>query len=298
MTRQRGWDIVTGPGITALGIAAARGVESSRPDALIDDPFALAFARAVDSPVPFPLRWPEPGEPVSDRQAQTLHTSRFIGVRSRFYDDVVQDALRAGTRQVVLFAAGLDTRAYRLAWPAEATVYELDQPRVLAFKNEVLHRERARPRCRRVTVGIDLRNDWEAALAAGGFSPDAPTVWVAEGLLGYLSPDAEKKLLERVTACSAPGSRLALDRFGSLAAVTADLERLRARSGLDASSLFNLEPRPHPVQWLRPHGWTVREDDDATVARRYDRDLTDPFTGQDSRPWQDTRFLTAELARA
>ncbi|CAO5171534.1 hypothetical protein FAIPA1_310027 [Frankia sp. AiPs1] len=70
----------------------------------------------------------------------------------------------------------------------------------------------------------------------------------------------------------------------------------RRRSGIEARSLFT-EPRPDPVQWLRPNGWTVREDDDTAVAHRYGHDLADPFTGQATRPWLDTRFLSAELSR-
>lgn len=297
MAQPGDWDIVTGPGITALGIAASRRVESSMPDALIDDPFGDAFVRAVSSPVPFPLRWPDDGEQVTGRQALSLHTSRYIGVRSRFYDDYVRDALRGGVRQVVLLAAGLDTRAFRLDWPAAVTLYELDQPKVLTFKNDVLHGERARPGCTRVTVGADLREDWPTALLATGFNRTIPTVWIAEGLLGYLPPAAEETLLQRIDQLSTTGSHLALDRFADLQAVAADLEELGTRSGIDARSLFNTEVRPHPADWLHPRGWSIREEDDLTIAHRYGRDLADPFTGRDTRPWHDTQFLTAHLTQ-
>ncbi|CAO5171526.1 hypothetical protein FAIPA1_310026 [Frankia sp. AiPs1] len=119
-------------------------MESSTPDPLIDDPFGAAFLGAVDSPIPFLLRWPTEGEPVSDRHKLSLHTSRFIGVRSRFYDDVILDAVRGGAGQVVLVAAGLDTRAFRLCWPSDVTLYELDQPQVLAA-GPALRRGRCSP---------------------------------------------------------------------------------------------------------------------------------------------------------
>ncbi|CAI7974685.1 S-adenosyl-L-methionine-dependent methyltransferase (modular protein) [Frankia sp. Hr75.2] len=300
MAEQRSWDIVTGPGLTALGIAASRTVESSMPDALIDDRFGAAFVQAVASPVPFPLNWPAAGEPVTDRQALSLHTSRYIGVRSRFYDDFVHDALRGGVGQVVLLAAGLDTRAFRLGWPGDVTLYELDQPQVLAFKDDVLQRKQAQPGCRRVPVGTDLREEWPDALIAAGFTPSDPTAWIAEGLLGYLPAAAEERLIREIHRLSVPGSRLALDRFAHLerlASDTATLDQLTSRSGIEARALFNTETRPHPAQWLRPNGWTIREDDDRTVAHRYGRDLTDPFTGKATRPWLDTQFLTAELTR-
>jgi methyltransferase (TIGR00027 family) len=307
MSEQQDWDIVTGLGITALGVAATRAVESSMPDALIDDPFSGAFVSAVDSPVPLPLGWPAQGEQVDDRQAAILHTSRYIGVRSRFYDDFVDDALRGGAGQVVLLAAGLDTRAFRLHWPADVTLYELDQPQVLAFKDDVLQDRRTEPGCRRVTVGIDLREDWPGALTAAGFTTGVPTAWVAEGLLSYLPAAAEERLLRGIHQLSAPGSRLALDRFADMGRLTADLARLTAdtaaleqlssRAGSEAMSLSDTEARQNPGQWLRPDGWTVREEDDTAIADRYGRDLTDPFTGQSTRPWQHTRFFTAELPR-
>src|SRR3954447_18888713 len=125
-----GWDVVSGPGLTALGLAASRLVESGRPDRLIDDPLGRAFLDAVDSPVPFPTRWPAEEEPVSDQQALHLHGSRYIGLRTRIYDDEVLAAADAGIRQVVLLAAGLDTRALRLTWPPEAHVFEVDQTAV------------------------------------------------------------------------------------------------------------------------------------------------------------------------
>ena len=133
MAEQR-WDVQTGPGLTALGLAAARAVETGMPDRLVEDPWGAAFLEAVDSPVPFPVRWPAPGDPVDDQQALLLHGTRYIGLRTRLYDDYVTDAVGSGLRQVVLLAVGLDTRAFRLPWPADVRLFELDQPQVLDFK--------------------------------------------------------------------------------------------------------------------------------------------------------------------
>ncbi len=72
-------------------------------------------------------------------------------------------------RQIVLLAAGLDSRAYRLDWPTGTTVFELDQPRVLEFKRETLATAGLRPKAERREVAVDLRDDWPAALRASGF---------------------------------------------------------------------------------------------------------------------------------
>ena len=121
-------------------------------------------------------------------------------------------AMRAGIRQVVILAAGLDSRAYRLDWPAGTTVFEIDQPKVLEYKTSP-GRARRRPEGASIPVAVDLRDDWPAALIDAGFDAAQPTAWLAEGLLPYLPPDAQDRLFELVTAHSAPGSRIAVEAF-------------------------------------------------------------------------------------
>lgn len=79
---------------------------------------------------------------------------------------------------MVILAAGMDARAYRLPWQPGVNVYEVDQPRVTAIKDERLAGEQ--PRCQRVAVGIDLADDWPKALRSQGFSSSAPAVWLVE----------------------------------------------------------------------------------------------------------------------
>src|SRR3712207_8045357 len=66
----------------------------------------------------------------------------YVVVRTRFFDDFLLYACwGAGVRQVVLLAAGMDTRAFRLNWPSGTRLYELDRPVVLAAKEEVRSEE-------------------------------------------------------------------------------------------------------------------------------------------------------------
>lgn len=300
VTENRAWDVVSGPGLTALGLAASRCVESGRPDRLIDDPWGAAFVGAVDSPVAFPTRWPAEGESPTDQQALHLHGSRYIGVRSRFYDDFLGEAALKGVSQLVLLAAGLDTRAFRLDWPSGVTVYEIDQPNVIAFKDDVLRGEGAQANCRRVTIGADLREDWQGSLLAAGFDADAPSAWVAEGLLAYLPPDAEDGLLRSIHELSAPGSAIAADRIlavDRLGGDSAALSELSERSGVEMNSLIDTQARRDCADWLRAHDWTVRESNATEIAQLYGRDLSDPFSRQQTPPWLDTGFVTGWLTR-
>ena len=75
-------------------------------------------------------------------------------------------------------------------------MYEIDQPQVIEFKSRTLAELGAQPTADRRAVAIDLRDDWPAALRAAGFDPDQPSAWSAEGLLGYLPPDAQDRLLD------------------------------------------------------------------------------------------------------
>jgi hypothetical protein len=66
------------------------------------------------------------------RDSGTAGTVPIIEVRTRWYDDEIAHAIGTGIRQVVILAAGMDSRAYRLEWPRDARVFELDQPEVIA----------------------------------------------------------------------------------------------------------------------------------------------------------------------
>ena len=173
----------------------------------------------------------------------------------------------AGIRQTVILAAGLDARAYRLPWPAGTVVYEVDQPEVIAFKTTTLAGLGAEPTADRRTVAIDLRHDWPTALREAGFDPDQPTAWIAEGLLGYLPPEAQDRLLDNVTALSAEGSRFATESIAGRADLGEEAikERMKAVSArwrehgfdLDMTELIYFGDRNEAAGYLKSLGWRV-----------------------------------------
>jgi methyltransferase (TIGR00027 family) len=133
-------------------------------------------------------------------------------VRTRFFDDFLISAARThGIRQVVLVAAGLDTRAFRIAWPPGVRLFEIDQVEVLDYKNSILGPLKATPLCDRSAVGVDLRADWSRALVDAGYRDGEPTAWLLEGLLMYLPDAAVERLLTETARLSRSGSRLGVD---------------------------------------------------------------------------------------
>jgi methyltransferase (TIGR00027 family) len=204
------WDLATGVGVTATMVASARAAASRQPNPIINDPFAEPLVRAAG--VEMFTRLASGDLEFSDIGSGWF--ADFFAVRARFFDGFFPEASSAGIRQAVIVASGLDSRAYRLKWPADNVLYEIDQPAVIAFKSSTLFHLDALPATELRTVHTDLRHDWPTALRQAGFDPTAPTAWMLEGLMiGYLPADAQNRMLDQITALSAPGSRLIADHL-------------------------------------------------------------------------------------
>jgi len=222
------WDLASSVGATATMVAAARAIATKADHPVIDDRFAEPLVRAVG--LDFFTLWAG-GElaaaDIDDDEStwKLAHMPDAMAARTRFFDLFFQDATRAGIRQAVILASGLDARAYRLAWPADMTVFEIDQPQVIEFKSTTLAGLGAAPTAELRTVAVDLRQDWPAALKDAGLHTGQPTAWIAEGLFGYLPPGAQDRLLDNITALSADGSRLACEAVPDMSEV--DHERAR-----------------------------------------------------------------------
>ncbi len=190
----------------------ARAAETASRRPLFVDHYAQWF---IDAAVA--QGWESPfgtdAEPVAQVQERVKTIWAYAAARTKHFDDFFIAAGSAGIRQVVILAAGLDARAWRLPWIAETVVYEIDQPKVLEFKSETLRAHGAKAAARDVAVPIDLRQDWPTALRAAGFDASEPTAWLAEGLLPYLPAAGQDLLFERVQHLSAPDSRIAVECF-------------------------------------------------------------------------------------
>lgn len=264
-TRHEGdtWDLASGVGATATMAAAARAIATRTDRRLIDDPFAEPLVRAVG--VDLLTRLASGEVPPGDLVEQVWID--VAKIRTKFYDEFFLEAANAGIAQVVILASGLDSRAYRLPWPAGTVVYEVDQPRVVEFKTRALAELGAEPTADRRVAAADLRDDWPGALRAAGFDPARPVAWSAEGLLGYLPPEAQDRLLDTVTELSAPGSRLATEsrpnpRPGDEERTKDRLrgisERWRSQSfDTDMAKLRYYGERNEAAPYLAARGWVL-----------------------------------------
>ena len=206
------WDLANSVGATATMVAAARAAASRRPRAVVHDPFAEPLVRAVGIELFSRIAAGELDAVDADGNLGFPRMIDTFAARAKFFDDYFAEAGSVGVRQFAILASGLDCRPYRLSWPAQTTVYEIDQPEVIEFKTSTLRTLGATATAEHRAVGIDLRDDWPAALLAAGFDTEQPTAWLAEGLLiGFLPQEAEVRLLDTVISLSDSGSRLAAD---------------------------------------------------------------------------------------
>lgn len=294
------WDLASSVGATATMVAAGRAMATKDPRGLINDPFAEPLVRAVG--VDFFTKMMDGDldidaiENASPVRIQSMVDG--MAVRTKYFDDYFIDSTGGGVRQVVILASGLDSRAFRLPWPAGTVVYEIDQPRVIEFKSNTLADVGAEPTASRRTIPIDLRADWPAALKAAGFDTTAPTAWLAEGLLIYLPPDAQDRLFDNITALSAPGSTIATEFVPGI--VDFDAERVRQMSGsfrehgvdIDMASLVYAGERNHVVDYLSSIGWRA---EGITRTELFERNGIEAPAPENDDPLGEIIFISAKL---
>lgn len=240
---------------TARIVAAKRAIEQSHPSPLFNDPFAALLAgEEVD-------RLLEKWQKVAHRQERPLEDvivkrTRYIAVRTRFFDDLLRSALReAGSSQVVILGSGLDTRAFRLEWSSVAHVYEVDHPAVLNDKTHLLQDHT--PTCQHSLIQGDLADPeakWVEELLEQGFEVSSPTVWLLEGVIMYLPEISVHRLLQTLSKLSVPGSVLGMDSVTVGSVVAAQRARKANRGRVVRHWVFGCDD---PKGLLAGYGWSA-----------------------------------------
>jgi methyltransferase (TIGR00027 family) len=301
------WDIKTSVGSTAVMVAAARAIETDQPDALIRDPYAKLLVEGAGAEILWEAMLdPEVVAKIEaideESAARIRHMRGYQAVRTHFFDLYFADAVAAGILQVVILASGLDSRAYRLDWPAGTVVYEIDQPQVLEYKSSTLAENGVRPAAMRRAVAIDLREDWPAALRAAGFDPSQRTAWLAEGLLMYLPAEAQDKLFTQIGELSPAGSRVSAEtapthsderrqqmreRFKKVA------DEIGIEQSVDVGELmYRDENRAEVAEWLSENGWRATAENSLDVMDRVGRRVASTELDDDKDAFSD--FVVAE----
>ena len=133
-------------------------------------------------------------------------------IRTKFLDNVLswcEEELHF--QQVVIVAAGMDTRRFRIA-SEKIIIYELDFPQVLEYKANRLPEIKEYPTDQYKLIGVDFReNNWHNKLLEANYNPEKASLWIIEGLFVYLTDEQINGLLEKVNELTRPGCIIAGD---------------------------------------------------------------------------------------
>ena len=229
--------------------------------------------------------------PENDIRRRTARAGReYVATRTIFFDDFCAAATESDMQQVVILAAGLDARAYRLSCLSGLLVYEIDQPAVQDFKASVLESHGAAPLAKLHSVPTDLRDaHWPDALERAGWQRSSPTAWLVEGLLPYLTSTEHDQLFRLVTRISATGSRLAAEVYHHSTHLgeqrlakwrdEADAMVEAVGAGVDVTEYIKHQDTSDTESWLTRNGWTAGSRDSrgemARLGRPIPTDLAD-----------------------
>jgi methyltransferase (TIGR00027 family) len=248
--------------LVCQGRAAADGRDGV--DAAFADPVAERLLRESERAVVAEVRagrppagWAERTAYESVRACAELMVPRTVAI-----DAAVADRTRG---QVVVLGAGLDSRAWRLAALADTDVWEVDQPASQQDKQARLAEAGEPPVVARSVrfVPVDLAVDGlGAALDAAGHDPAAPTVWLWEGVVPYLTRDQVRATVAAVAARSAAGSALVVNYQAPSAKATLGrlLTRLLRNSMTSGEPWRSLWKPPRMAALLAEHGLRVVSD--------------------------------------
>lgn len=224
--------------MTALAVCALRAHESKKPEneRLIFDPLASKLCGS-DLPDINLLSEAQTGK-------STDFWIDFLAVRTRWIDDML---VALTPKQLVILGAGLDCRAYRLEALRAVPTYEVDFPEVLAAKQTLLQDEAPLAELRTVKANLSI-NDWVKELCTAGLRADHPSVWLLEGLVGYLTQEELAELFGRVRTIAAPGSKLVISFVGQgMKEQATDMHK------------FLVSSKGQAEEFLVSHGWSVKQ---------------------------------------
>ena len=234
---------LNGVALTSLLVAAMRAAETKRSDSegrLFSDPFAETLAG-------------DQGLNLMQRALNEVGDQPAIAVRTAFMDEKFMRALNDGVRQIVIVAAGMDSRSYRLNFPEGTKVFELDQPDVLKYKDEKL--ANVKPNCLRKAIAVDLREEWPRKLLEAGFNRKERTLWSVEGLLMYLNETQVIALFDKINTLASTKDILLFDIFTrNLLDAPHMKKQLKFLASIGASWNFGTND---PEKFMGKLGWSL-----------------------------------------
>jgi methyltransferase (TIGR00027 family) len=206
-------NILKEPSKMAEVVTLVRVGESEKPEdeRICYDPYAIHFI----SPqmLEYMTKNPEQYKAEEKRIDNALPGYRNSTVaRVRYFDDMVKATVKNGIEQLVILGAGYDTRAYRIKELENIRVFELDHPHTIKVKKEKIQEIFGQLPSHVTYITADLEvQKLEELLAGNGYEINMKTLFVMEGLIYYLPPEAVDELLSFIVNNSGKGSAIVFD---------------------------------------------------------------------------------------
>ena len=131
--------------------------------------------------------------------------------RSAFCERAIENAVKIGCGQVVLYACGYDTFSLRNQH-MELKIFELDRPEMTHDKQYRIRQTGLEPFCQVEFIGCDLSlSTWRKKLINRGFDCGKSSFGSLLGISYYLSKEEWRRLIGTISSFACEGSSICFD---------------------------------------------------------------------------------------
>ena len=195
-----------------------------------------------------------------------------FGHRKAFCERQVRQGIHSGATQVLVLGAGYDTLGWRLApeFP-DITFFEIDHPATAALKAKGVQAMGLRDNHHLLAEDLGQRNLVDVLSSNSHWNRNAPTVFIAEGLVMYLEPSAVKDLFARCAEICGSSSHFVFsyipaDNSGRLNAGKYTGLMLKLQKLAGESWLWSIHP-DKLGQFLVETGWAFNPDNTGNLEK-------------------------------
>ena len=199
------------PSSTGYGPAVMRAMENLLPEdkRLFEDPYSEKFLSPFYKSFVILMRSPKIlNFLIKLRERLSPGIIGGLICRTRYIDDVLNNAIKEGVGTVVNLGAGMDTRAFRISGIENIQYFELDFPELQKVKRAYIDKKIGELPSNVSFVPIDFNSqELGEELKKAGYTLSSKTLFIWEGVTQYISKEAVDNTLKYVAQAST-GSRI------------------------------------------------------------------------------------------
>ena len=231
-------DLIQHVSDTSIWIAAYRAMETARPDAIFKDPQAARLAG-------------DKGMQMVSATPNAKAMGFAMAMRTSAIDRLIHLAISRGVDTVINLGAGLDSRPYRMQLPAHLKWIEVDFPKIIDYKTEILKEEK--PVCSLQRIACDLSLQMERLELFTRLDAAAKrTLIITEGVIAYITNDQAAQLSKDLYSIPSFQYWIQDYRFGKYR----NSKRSERLQKILKNTPFRFDVE-NPVTFFNQHGWKM-----------------------------------------